>query len=47
MSDIKLPKAYKPGTEDIPDIIAPAGLEISSNFMKIGDYYAKTFFVFT
>ncbi len=47
MSDVKIPKAYKPGPEDIPNVIAPAGLEISSSYLKIGDYYAKTFFVFT
>ena len=47
MADIKITKAYKPGTEDIPNVIAPAGLEVSSNYLKIGDYYSKTFFVFT
>ena len=41
--DIKIPKAYKPGAEDIPNVIAPAGLEIASNYLKIGDYYSKTF----
>ena len=45
--DIKIPKAYKPGAEDIPNVIAPAGLEVSSNYLKLGDYYLKTFFVFT
>ncbi|MEK7162611.1 MAG: DUF87 domain-containing protein, partial [Patescibacteria group bacterium] len=45
--DIKIPKAYKPGAEDVPNIIAPAGLDINSNYLKIGDYYTKTFFVFT
>ena len=45
--DIKIPKAYKPGAEDIPNVIAPAGLEIASNYLKIGDYYSKTFFIFT
>ncbi|MDO8557132.1 MAG: ATP-binding protein [Candidatus Jorgensenbacteria bacterium] len=46
--DIKIPKAYKASPEeDIPNIIAPAGLEVSSNYLKIGDYYAKTVFIFT
>lgn len=45
--DIKIPKAYKPGAEDIPNVIAPAGLEVASNYLKIGDYYSKTFFIFT
>ncbi|MGC9611181.1 MAG: conjugal transfer protein TraC, partial [Minisyncoccia bacterium] len=47
MDNIKIPKAYKPGAEDIPNVIAPAGLEVASNYLKIGDYYSKTFFVFT
>ncbi len=44
---IKIPQTYKPGAEDIPNVIAPAGLEVSSNYLKLGDYFAKTFFVFT
>ncbi len=47
MDEIKLPKAYKPGEEDLPNIIAPAGLEVGSNYLKIGDYYTKTIFIFT
>lgn len=42
-----LTQPYKPGPDDLPNIIAPAGLEINSNYLKIGDFYAKTFFVFT
>lgn len=45
--EIKLPKAYQPGDADLPNIIAPAGLEIGSNYLKIGDYYTKTIFIFT
>src|SRR3989338_6226345 len=44
---IKIPQTYKPSAEDLPNVIAPAGMEISGNYLKIGDYYAKTFFVFT
>ncbi|MBI4034251.1 MAG: ATP-binding protein [Candidatus Brennerbacteria bacterium] len=44
---IKIPKAYEPGKEDVPNVIAPAGLEVDSNYLKLGDYFAKTFFVFT
>ena len=47
MENIKLPKAYQPGDEDLPNIIAPAGLEVGSNYLKIGDYYTKTIFIFT
>ncbi len=38
---------YKASSEDLPNIIAPAGIEVDSNHLKIGDYYAKTFFIFT
>lgn len=30
---------------DIKKIIAPAGMEVQSNFLKVGNKYAKTFFV--
>ncbi len=33
--------------KDIKKIIAPAGVQISPNFLKIGDKLAKTFFVFS
>ncbi|MEK7543141.1 MAG: DUF87 domain-containing protein [Patescibacteria group bacterium] len=46
--DIKIPKPYEASPEeDIPNVIAPAGIEISSNYIKLGDYYAKTVFIFT
>ncbi len=32
---------------DVKKIIAPAGVEINSNFLKIGDKLAKTFFVYS
>jgi len=44
---IEIPQTYKPGAEDLPNVLAPAGLEVSSNYLKLGDYYAKTFFLFT
>ena len=44
---IKIPQTYKPSAEDLPNVIAPAGMEISGNYMKLGDYFLKTFFVFT
>ncbi len=44
---VTIPQAYKPGEGDLPNIIAPAGLEINANYLKLGDFYAKTFFVFT
>jgi type IV secretory pathway VirB4 component len=42
-----MPQQYTPSSEDLPNIIAPAGIEVNSNYLKIGDYYAKTFFIFT
>ncbi len=44
---IKIPQLYKPSPQDLPNIIAPSGLEINANYIKIGDYYAKTLFIFT
>ncbi len=37
----------QPQFNDIKKIIAPAGVEISSNYLRIGDKFAKTFFVFS
>ncbi len=34
-------------SERIKNLIAPPALEVNSNYLKIGDKYAKTFFVFT
>ncbi len=44
---IKIPQLYKPSPQDLPNIIAPSGLEVNANYVKIGDYYAKTLFIFT
>ncbi|MEX0690023.1 MAG: DUF87 domain-containing protein [Candidatus Paceibacterota bacterium] len=44
---IKIPKPYKPSEEDVSNIIAPAGIEVSSNYIKLDDYFSKTFFIFT
>src|SRR5205085_235258 len=38
---------FKKGLADVLDIIAPAGLSISPNFIQIGNFYARTLFVFT
>lgn len=45
--ETKIPKAYTPSENDLPNVIAPAGVEINANYLKIGDYYAKTFFILT
>jgi len=44
---IKIQQPYKPGEKDIKNIIAPAGLEISPNYLKLGDKFVKTVFIFT
>jgi len=36
-----------PDNEELKKVLAPAGLEVQSNYLKIGDKYAKTFFIFT
>jgi len=33
--------------KDIKDIIAPAGLQVDSGYLKLGDKFVKTFFIFT
>ena len=44
---IKIPKPYEASPEDAPNVIAPSGIEVSPNYIKIGDYFAKTMFIFT
>ncbi len=47
MAQIKIPKPYHPSEESIANIVAPAGIETNANYLKLGNYFAKTFFVFT
>jgi len=44
-----MPQEQNPATPfgDIKKIIAPAGVQVFSNYLKIGDKFAKTFFVFS
>ncbi len=44
---VQIPKAYQPGEEDLFNIVAPSGVEVNANYLKIGDYFTKTFFIFT
>ncbi|MBI3589654.1 MAG: ATP-binding protein [Candidatus Liptonbacteria bacterium] len=39
--------AEKEDFKDTKKIIAPAGVQVSSNYLKIGDKFVKTFFVFS
>lgn len=45
--NFKIPQAYTPSEDDIPNVVAPAGIEVNANHIKIGDYLAKTLFVLT
>ncbi|HVM77308.1 MAG TPA: DUF87 domain-containing protein [Candidatus Paceibacterota bacterium] len=42
-----MPDQASDNFKDIKKIIAPAGVQINPNFLKIGDKLAKTFFVFS
>lgn len=42
-----IPKAYTPSPDDLPSVIAPSGVEVNPSYLKLGDYFAKTFFIFT
>lgn len=44
---IEIPKKYSPSGRDIKDIIAPAGFEVNASYLKFGEKYLKTFFLFT
>ncbi len=45
--DIKIPQPYKAGEKNIKDIIAPAGLEVNPAYLKLGEKFVKTIFIFT
>ncbi|PIR44333.1 conjugal transfer protein TraC [Candidatus Wolfebacteria bacterium CG10_big_fil_rev_8_21_14_0_10_31_9] len=45
--NIEIIKPYKAGEEDIKNIIAPAAIEVNQNYLKIGDIFVKTLFIFT
>lgn len=47
MEKITVPQAYEGGGEDVKNVIAPAALEANPNYIRLGDTYAKTVFVFT
>lgn len=44
---LNIQKPYEASSSDVPNIIAPSGLQVESNYVKLGDYFAKTLFVFT
>jgi type IV secretory pathway VirB4 component len=47
MDKIKIPQAYTPSEKDIKNVIAPAGLEVNPNYLKLGDKFVRTLFIFT
>ena len=47
MENIKIPQPYKAGEKDIKNVIAPAGLEVNPGYLKLGDKFVKTIFIFT
>jgi len=44
---IKIPQTYTPSSKDISDVIAPAALEVSANYLRVGDFFLKSLFIFT
>ena len=47
MEKITIPQPYKAGEKDIKNIIAPAGLEVGPNYLKLGEKFIRTLFIFT
>jgi type IV secretory pathway VirB4 component len=40
-------EVFKKGLTDVLDVISPAGMAINPNYLEIGNFYARTLFVFT
>ena len=47
MDPIKIPQSYKPGEQDVKNVIAPAAIEANPNYLRIGDIFVKSLFIFT
>ena len=47
MAHFEIPQPYQPSEKDVESVIAPAGLEVNSSHLKLGNYFVKTLFVFT
>ncbi|MBI4159959.1 ATP-binding protein [Candidatus Wolfebacteria bacterium] len=45
MDKFKIPQTYTPGVDDIANVIAPAGLEINANYIKLGNKFFRTIFI--
>lgn len=40
-------RVYKEGIATLRDIIAPSAMEVNFNYIRLGNYYLRSFFVFT
>jgi type IV secretory pathway VirB4 component len=47
MEKFKVQQPYKASEKDIKNVIAPAGLEVNPNYLKLGDKFVRTIFIFT
>ncbi|MFA5386474.1 MAG: DUF87 domain-containing protein [Candidatus Paceibacterota bacterium] len=47
MNKIKIPQTYTASSKDVKDVIAPAALEVSPGYLRTGDFFIKSVFVFT
>ncbi|MBN2197757.1 ATP-binding protein [Candidatus Wolfebacteria bacterium] len=45
--NIKTPQVYKSGEKNIRDVIAPAGMEVNPGYLRLGNKFVKTIFIFT
>lgn len=42
-----LPSQFEFGTDTLQDLLAPPGIEVSNDYLKIGNLYTKTLFLFS
>src|SRR3989344_8733472 len=47
MEKINIPQPYTASEKDIKNVISPAALENNPSFLKLGDKFVKTIFLFT
>jgi len=45
--NIKIPQSYTPSEKDIKNVIAPAAIENAPAYLRLGDKFVKTIFLFT
>lgn len=47
MEKIKILQSYQAGEKDVKNVIAPAAIENNPSYLKLGDKFVKTIFLFT